>query len=1242
MASRSLLVLCLVPALASAAGDRIAGRVDPGRAALIHGHIHPDAQPGNDRGAVDPSLELSYVSVLMKPPPGLEAFLAEQRNPASPNYHQWLTPEQFADRFGLSRNDIAKVRQWLESQGLRVHDVARGRHWITFSGTAGQVGRAFRTEIRRYEVNGRLHVANASEPSVPEALADVVAGVEGLNDFGMEPLYTTPGRLDTESPQLNSGNVHYLAPGDFATIFGVKPLYDIGIDGAGQRIAVIGRTEIDLADIRAFRNRFNLPPSEPEMVLVGPSPGTSSSDLPEADLDIEWSGAVAPKATIVYVYSRSINTSVQYAIDQNIAPVMTESYGSCERANTPALRYLAQQANAQGITWLVASGDRGAATCDSATPTPQAAKGATLSFPATIPEVTAVGGTTLNDSGGAYWAASNDSSLSSALSYIPERVWNSSASRNALVAAGGGPSALFSKPYWQAGPGVPDDSARDVPDLSLPADPDHDGYQVYTSGGVHIFGGTSVGTPAFAGVLALLNQYLTTKGVLAKPGLGNINPTLYRLVQTTPEIFHDVTAGDNMVPCAQSSPGCVNGLLGFSAGPNFDLATGLGSIDTYNLVTKWALGTAAHLSLNASPSNLDLNSSVVLTATVSGSGNAAPTGSVTFLVNDTLLGRADLKDSTAVVNTAAVRIAAGNGTITALYSGDSVYDQASASTKVSFLPAPPGSAMVVPSFSPNPAYQQTTASGSVWVVTVTLFERAGVNAKLTGLKIDGEDYSSQITSFFGGANIPANGQLSAALALSQYTPPVDSQFTFSGTDDGGNNWTRQLSVTLVSAAAPGLFSSIRLTATPTAMVQNPQADPACQWSQRITVQEQGGYLVQLTRLTSAANDLSSQIQRLFGTTRLAPYGSLQATLCWSGVTAGASRTLQLTGATETGGSVTSSLGVTFAAPAPAIVPITADRDIVTAVMDRDSRIANTQVRLIPGSNSARWSVAVLPSNGTADWLSVTPISGAGSAQLDLKFSGAGLSPGAYRAVLAIQSADTTPQFLSIPVSLVVGASPRIAIDRVTNAAGFQPSFAPGMLVAVFGPGLAPGTQPATRLPLPLTIQGVSATVNGVTAPLHYISTNQVNLQIPFETGAGPAVLAINNNGEVAATALTIDIAAPGLFGIYTPQGAPADSVARGQVLLAFVSGQGDVNPTLATGAGPAAGTALSRLPQPRLPLTISVGGVQAETQFAGVPTGSAGVVQINFTIPDGTPSGKQPVVVTVGGVPSAPVMVTVQ
>ncbi len=300
-------------------------------------------------------MQISYATLHLTPAAGLDAFLAEQQTASSPNFHRWLTPEQFGDRFGLSKGDADKVRVWLESQGLKVHDVARGRLWITFSGNAAQVGRAFQTQIHRYNVNGTMHFANVSAPRIPAAFQNAVSGVDGLHDFVPHPMHVAA----QQQPGDNIGNGHYLAPDDMATIYNISPLYQAGTDGTGQKIAVIGRTAISLSDLRTFRSTFHLAAKDPQLILFGTNPGIVAADLPESDIDLEWSGAIAPNADILFVYSTSITVSAQYAIDQNLAPVMTYSYGSCEAEGNTNQRGVAQQANAQGITWFASSGDAG-------------------------------------------------------------------------------------------------------------------------------------------------------------------------------------------------------------------------------------------------------------------------------------------------------------------------------------------------------------------------------------------------------------------------------------------------------------------------------------------------------------------------------------------------------------------------------------------------------------------------------------------------------------------------------------------------------------------------------------------------------------------------------------------------------------------------------------------------------------------------------------------------------------------
>jgi uncharacterized protein (TIGR03437 family) len=601
--SRRLTFLFLTCAAAmnlSAQTGRLRVAVDNSQRLSLHGFVHPAAKASNDAGAVADSFPLPAITMAFQPSAAqqaaLDTLLAQQQDPSSPNYHVWLTPEQYAGQFGMSAGDLAKVNAWLQAQGFHVNNNARGRNWVSFSGTAGQVKSAFHTEIHRYNVNGETHYANSSEPQIPAALSGIVAGIRCLNDFKMKPRLRRMA-----APQLTSRGQHFIGPSDFAAIYDVAPLYAAGVDGTGQKIAVVGQTGIKLSDITAFRSNFGLPAINLQQVRAGADPGVSSNDLPEADLDIEWSSAVAQNATIMYVYSEDVWTSALYAVDNAVAPVITMSYGECEQSDLgdlPGFRAAAQQANAEGITWFAAAGDSGAADCeDQGASTAQ--DGLAVDVPGSIPEITSMGGTEFSEGSGSYWNSSGN-----AISYIPEIVWNDSVVDQQLAGGGGGTSVYFSRPGWQTGPGVPNDAFRHVPDISLSASADHDGYYVYTGGSANYFGGTSVAAPTMAGIAALLNQYLVSTGIQKQPGIGNVNPTLYRLGQSTANVFHDVSAGNNFMPCAVGSPDCTTGNMGFPAAANYDSASGWGSVDAANLVHQWS--TAAPQS-SAVVASLDQN-----------------------------------------------------------------------------------------------------------------------------------------------------------------------------------------------------------------------------------------------------------------------------------------------------------------------------------------------------------------------------------------------------------------------------------------------------------------------------------------------------------------------------------------------------------------------------------------------------------------------------------------------------------
>jgi len=659
-----LLLLQAVPVISlaqTAAKNRIAQAIDDSQRTVVQGNLHPMARPEFDQGRADGSMPINHASIVFKPSPGqqrtLDALLAAQQDPSSPNYHQWLTPEQYADRFGMTPSDIAKVVSWLQSKGLTVQSTARSRNEVFFAGTVAQIEFAFNTEIHHYLVNGEQHFANATEPSVPAAFAHTALGFHGFDDFRPKP------RVRKAHPHFTShvSGKHFLTPGDFATIYDLGPLYAASpsLDGTGQKIAVVGDSAITLSDIETFRTLSGLLKNDPQIVIV-PNTGTPThnSDEVEADLDLEWSGAVARNATIIYVVvgpaaSHGAFDALTFAIQNSVAPVISNSFGNCEAnlgaAFVQSLQRLAQQANAQGQTITSATGDTGAADCESATAA-SATHGLAVDVPASIPEVTGVGGSEFtgdlagtvtgtppntNATATTFWSGTTNSTdtIDSVLSYIPEMVWNDTAVSvsmgQGLSAGGGGASALFSKPSWQTGTGVPSDNARDVPDISLNASPFHDAYLMCSppvvstdphpctngfrdgNSNLDTVGGTSAGAPTFAGIVAIINQATNANGQ------GNVNPTLYNLFQTesssltqcngsnatTPPastcLFRDITTGNNIVPCTPpNSTNCpASGQIGFSAGTGYDQASGLGSVDANNLVNAWPPDTTGHYSI---------------------------------------------------------------------------------------------------------------------------------------------------------------------------------------------------------------------------------------------------------------------------------------------------------------------------------------------------------------------------------------------------------------------------------------------------------------------------------------------------------------------------------------------------------------------------------------------------------------------------------------------------------------------
>jgi len=566
--------------------------IDDNDTVILHGNVHPFARPEFDRGPTKSSLPMERMILTLRRSLDKEAalneFLTELHNPASADFHNWTTPEEFGEKFGPGPEDVNAITRWLVSHGFAVEEIAKGRSWINFSGSAAQVERAFHTSIHNYYVNGRLHHANAQDPLIPRGLSDLVSGVVSLHDFPRTMMHNgiRPVAQSNVSSDYTIGTDHYLSPDDFATIYNVNALYSAGIDGSGQLIAIVGRTHSPSSNWSDFRNMMGLPVTHPLVIVNGPDPGDLGGieDI-EADLDVEWSGAVARNAAIIFVTSASthstdgVDLSAQYIVNNNLSPIMSTSFGSCESdmgtAENNFYNNLWQQAASQGITSFVASGDSGAAGCNLGGDAVGSGPG--VNGLASTPYNVAVGGTQFNEGSGSYWNTTNGIGGSSAISYIPEIAWNESgtvSSGSGLWATGGGASSIYGKPVWQAAPGVPVDGKRDVPDVSL-SGAMHDSYLVKTSGALYAVGGTSASSPSFAGLMALIVQMQGQRQ-------GNANIRFYQLgnaqySHSGAVVFHDITSGSNSVP----------GVSGYLCTAAYDLSTGLGSVDANALLNNW-------------------------------------------------------------------------------------------------------------------------------------------------------------------------------------------------------------------------------------------------------------------------------------------------------------------------------------------------------------------------------------------------------------------------------------------------------------------------------------------------------------------------------------------------------------------------------------------------------------------------------------------------------------------------------
>src|ERR1700735_2282604 len=858
----SILVFILSCAIQTAAqspntAPRITQAIDEANLVVLRGNTHPLALPKYDQGAAPASLPVQRMLLVLQRSPQQEAaldqLLEQQQDNSSPNYHRWLTPQQFGADFGPAAADIQTITAWLQSHGFKVAGASKGGILIEFSGTAGQVQEAFHTSIHKYVVNSQQQYANSSDPQIPAALMPVVAGVRSLNNFPARAMNHPAGifHRDKDSgkilpvgplpiPQFNGGTgcgilggpCEFLGPFDLATIYNVLPLWTATtpIDGTGQTIAIVGDSDIVPADWAAFWNMFGVatPKGTLNIIHDGPAPGING-DESEADIDTQWSSAVAKGATIDFVVSEGTETtfgvdlSAEYIVDNNLAPVMSEIFGTCElfvgTTGNTFYNALWQQASAQGITVFISSGDQGSAGCDRGAA--DAKFGLAVSGFESTPFNVSVGGTDFNDltTTGEFWNVTNNPNQANAKGYIPEMTWNdtctnaeifpftktttaeqtcnntqvqqegfvgvvggSGGASNCTTSTGlaqGSCSGGYPKPSWQQNiPGVPADGKRDVPDVSLFAsngfngtgyivcESDETGPCNLTNGQFLGFGGTSVSAPAFAGIMALINQQTGERQ-------GNANYVFYKMAATPASscnsstvpstgtnncIFYDIPVGSTIaMPCAKGSPNCTTSsaadsigvLSGYSTTSGYDLATGLGSVNVQNLVNQWSTFAGQFKATKFSsftlgpPITITHGQAIPVAATVvPQTGTGTPTGSVVLIPNNgsSASGQQAAQQLLALTNgslpAAATTTFLPGGTsysVTAHYGGDATFAPSDSSpVTVTVNPEPSKTQAAILLFNPTTGVL-TNPNATSFPFGSLIFIRANVTNSSAGL-----------------------------------------------------------------------------------------------------------------------------------------------------------------------------------------------------------------------------------------------------------------------------------------------------------------------------------------------------------------------------------------------------------------------------------------------------------------------------------------------------------------------------
>ena len=776
--------------------------------AVVRGSMSPRAMSAPDLGAVPASQPIHGITLVFRRSEAQEAelqrLLAAQQDSTSAEFHHWLTPEGFGQRFGMADADIEATRRWLSGKGFAVAGVSRARDRITFSGTAGQVASAFLAPLHRYQMDGVAHFAPNADLSLPANLAAVTAAVLHLSDFRPQPMYRVAAH-----PQFTSlaTQAHYLAPKDLATMYNLESNYP----GTGQTIAVVGQSYIDTSfssEIATFQN-YLAGHTEISPVLV---PGTgvqavSPGDAGESEIDLEYAGGIATSAKVFLVYvgsdpNYSVFDALAFAIDQDVAEVVSISYSECEAYLSPTdvaqSNALFEQANSQGQTLVAAAGDSGSTTCARFPISNElsAAQQQALSvgYPADSPLVTAVGGTqmsaaALTTNASTYWAGAlyNDNT-SSLLSYVPELAWNEGSVTMGVLAGGGGPSALFPRPSWQSGfPGMPSGSTRVLPDIALQASVAHPGFLVCSddpyllagsgqtrgcteglegsNNNLTVSGGTSFAAPVFAGAVAVLNQMQNSGGQ------GNLNPVLYQLATTSPAIFHDITAGSTA--CIAGADRCgAAGQSGYAAISGYDQATGLGSMDFGAFLAALAVPTSTlettivELSADGvvTPVGGTVNVPIAVRSLNRPQGETTPTGTVAIAVDGSVVEPAVTLSSDPTSNESLDGNASymfvgpatpGSHLLTVRYSGDATHAASHATSSILV-----GNVLASGGVTLGAGSINLPANGTA-TTTVTATPTGGYNGRLVwSLSLTGD---TSLTACYSIDSLPVQGVTSTTL-----------------------------------------------------------------------------------------------------------------------------------------------------------------------------------------------------------------------------------------------------------------------------------------------------------------------------------------------------------------------------------------------------------------------------------------------------------------------------------------------